>query len=332
MSDDYFGFTLVRPEIELCEGTVDHLNTFVEQTFEFLGAPIPPRFYVPIIVGDEAICSGGSACYSPSSKSIYLKGISHLGLRSLSILRHELIHAIAHQLWGSSIPFFSEGLADAFGRIDLTGSFNDDTIAESLDKPANELNYYLAATFTRFLLDTYGVDAYRQIYQRSNGRNNAEIRKILEDVTGLSFLDLLADFMAEPTCQYQLDVCDAALATPVTSGISWTRAARCADPASYGGTTYSGFTLFGQHEVVEIQTAGRYRVFIEFSAPLVGMDYLFSGGMLHRCGDCSEQQSWHWSMLTNSRILDLEPGIYVLEFWTIDEQDMHFGLELLPSA
>lgn len=62
-SGSYVDIQVHSDSAELCAGTVEHLDRFIERVFAFLGVPIPDDFVVPVEIFSEQQPCDIAACY-----------------------------------------------------------------------------------------------------------------------------------------------------------------------------------------------------------------------------------------------------------------------------
>ena len=115
---------------------------------------------------------------------------------------HELVHVIATNEWGTPDRWINEGFAVAFdGRIleyeidDLAKYLLERGLLPSLDdltrrfsRLPNRASYPAAGSFVKYMLDTYGLAAVRQVWK--------EGRRALPSATGVTSHDLEQHWLA----------------------------------------------------------------------------------------------------------------------------------------
>jgi hypothetical protein len=302
-----------------CAGTLPHLDRYVERAFEFLDAsPPPPGWNVPVRVfaSNDCLDTGGHACYLPSEGEIHVGDLDD-GARASAVLRHELAHAVIHQVWGRSLPFFEEGLANSLSEtreLEFVSSVNV-PINDMMDREAREVDYTAAARFTRFLIDSRGLDRFRRLFTRVDGSSLDDVVVAFAEVYGEGFQELEDEYLSgAPRCVYQLDICDDAAIEAVDEVWMATFAASCDDPDFYGSTSAESAIMASQR-TIELEKGGRYR-FIASSSVI-----------LRRCGDCSEQLVHRFSSADVE--LDLPSGMYTIEISPTADNVVDVGLLLL---
>lgn len=288
---------------EPCIGSVGHLDRFVERMFEFLGEE-PGDFQLPVHYATSASCKQDDelGCYAPSERRAYV--FDEAGLRPLAVARHELTHAVAYRLWGSSAPFFEEGLAEALTRKEgVNFAWNPRVAPVANALAGSEVDDENAATFTRYLVGRGGLAAFRRVYQAARGKSQAELVALVEAVYGVPFAELEADYLAGPSeCTFQLDLCDAEAAVAVDLTAPWSHdiVASCLSPKFYGVQSMA------TQIHVDVKAAGRARLRIAHDGQ--GTPHV----ELMRCGDCGVQSVLR---ARDGQELDLEPGLYTFEVY-----------------
>jgi len=285
---------------QLCAGSAPHLNEYVERAFDFFGEPVPDDFVVPVHVVNEPPCRH-NACYRSRDRAVFIGVLDESGARASGVLRHELSHAVIDHLWGQSVPFFEEGLAEALSRTaDWTQtSIEIAPVGDMLDREARSLDYTAAARFVRFLIDTRGLARFQQMFQAASERTQGAVRATFMAIYGEDFDALESEFLSgAPRCTFQVDICDMGLVERVGASWSLTFAASCDDPEFYGSIGSEDEKIATQRTIF-VEATGVYR--LSTSSPV----------LLARCGDCEEQID---PTLLNGGDLELEEGFYTLEF------------------
>ncbi|MDC0719894.1 hypothetical protein [Nannocystis bainbridge] len=275
-------------------------RSFIERTFAFLGEPVPDDFVALVEVGDISLCPPtAQACYLGDPNTSYLQSLANFGL-PLTTLRHELVHAMTWEAWGPSISFFAEGIAAALQGPVLVGA--PLPVGDQLTLTTGTLDYGAVAQFTRFLIDTRGVDAFRRMYQGAQTWSEDDIRALFLEVYGESLAELEAEYLATPLgCTYAVDLCDAGSAERVADVWAHSFVVSCDDPGYVGVRDSSQvfFTGMWTAMTLRVERAGRYR--------LRSSDYVELGG----CGACVGPWSGIPALDTDIE-LDLDAGLYTL--------------------
>ena len=179
-------------------------------------------------------------------------------------VEHELVHAVVDS-FGRPSPFWSEGAAEAL-QVDRT-RFGISEPSTSVDKTSpSSVNYASAGHFSRWLLETYGIELYRELL-----RSSQHGREALESVYGLSFTDAEAAYFEQAAHSYGAYISCEELPLAQLDGQSWSESIEidCAEPGTYG--TSEG--LFSRR-VVTITERASYA--ISASAPQL---------VINRCPD-----------------------------------------------
>lgn len=218
------------PSLAVCAGTVEHMDRFVEAMAGRMGIAAPVlderlRFHWwPVKERLATACGaevGTIGC--ASGDDIYSLYVPH---------NHELVHALARRLPGSPTPapFFSEGLADAhegYSGLPMPAYYyyneSDEDIVELVQRSPIELGeggYGRAGRFTRFLMDSYGVSAYFDLYAALDeaGKDVAAIDATFQEVLGTSFFAAVDAFSAPWTA----DAYDVLLSECDAPSLPWT--------------------------------------------------------------------------------------------------------------
>jgi hypothetical protein len=185
-------------------------------------------------------------------------------------------------------------------------------VGAMLDRPALEVDYTLAAYFTRFLVDTRGLDRFGRLFRSAGGRTRAEIEALFEAVYGETFAAIEAEFLADgPRCQYQFDVCDPVGAVRVDPGLRMALPLSCEDPDVYGSRIGEDVRVATQRALA-IPDTGVYRVRVDTAAWSRTGNNLVDSLRLVRCGACDQQVVYDLG-LTNNLELELPAGLYTFE-------------------
>ncbi|WAS95393.1 hypothetical protein [Nannocystis punicea] len=292
--------TTVETE-QLCAGSVQSLDRFIERAFAFLGEPVPDDFVALVEVGDISVCSPAAhACYLADPNTSYLESLADFDL-PLATLRHELVHAITWEAWGPSVSFFAEGIAAALeGPVLVSAPI---PVGDQLTLTTGTLDYGAAALFTRFLIDTRGLDAFRRMYQGARSWSEDDIRALFLEVYGESLAELEAEYLASPLgCTYAVDLCEAEGAERVADVWSHSFVVSCDDPGYVGVRDPSPQVLFTgmwTSMPLRVERAGRYRLRSSGKVELWG------------CGACVSPPDGLPSLDTDVE-LDLDAGLYTL--------------------
>jgi hypothetical protein len=318
--------------LEMCAGTVEHMDRFVERFAAELGLPLTDEPWIDYRwmewqrFLERNPCGGMPAC--ALIRTVYSSEIPH---------EHELVHAAASDL-GLAHPFFVEGLATAFeGNLradELTLGEVDGTTGEEEDAWPDVVavlregymwlpgDYYeVAGAFTRYLIDRFGLRMYLEYYRRTWwGDSYAALDRDFQAVFGEPLAAAAADFKATRSdCgvagyRFKLLECEA-------PELEWDgrRLARyftidCEDAAAFG---QAGASVRLVHSL-EVPAGGRYRVELRG-----GRD---TSVTLGSCGGCERQAIARVSGATRVREVELPAGRYFLRAETGSAEPMTFGL------
>lgn len=188
-----------RAEDPPCPMVLERLETHYDILTSYLGVTLPEgqriHYYKFVDAEDfyaNAPCSRGSACYQPSNHKIFTYE---------QVQTHEMLHAYTMTL-GKAPALFSEGIAEALScsfwtdlRPLIPGDFPIESLLENKDFRDSDLGaypYQVAGSFTLFLLERFGVDAWRSFYSRlSLDTSAATIAEQAEQVFGEPFADTI---------------------------------------------------------------------------------------------------------------------------------------------
>jgi hypothetical protein len=186
-------------------------------------------------------------------------------------MEHELVHGVRSR-YGFSNIFFEEGTAEAFGddmpssaRVSVHGNLVEGMIAGS-DRELPLEWYPRAGHFAAFLHDHYASEVTTAMLLKTDRDSTGGMAvTVLEQGTGLTFEEILADYSAEPTCsqrqyRYPLHACS----QPVDLQPRCDEAVElgpvrlaCDDPSTLGPRDRDG--MF-RYLVVEVERDGLYSV------------------------------------------------------------------------
>lgn len=308
-SGSYVDIQVHSDSAELCAGTVEHLDRFIERVFAFLGEPVPDNFVVPVEIFSEQQPCDIAACYDGGK--VWLRFLdTGWWDRPSWLLRHELVHAVHRTAWGNAAPFFNEGLAQALSSL-VSSRPGSMAIGDMLDKPAEEVDYDEAGRFVRFLIETRGIAQFRRLFQGSAGKDAAGLRAWIAEVYGDTFADIEAEFLSGALrCHYQLHLCDSTEVERVTDSWSLDVLASCHEPDFYGAAN-SGADLFATSRTLELVQDGRYQVTPQFAADPADPASQAARVTFVHCGTC-EQVSVQ-ELRSGEYELQLSAGVFALE-------------------
>jgi hypothetical protein len=201
--------------------------------------------------------------------------------------RHEAIHAYAHAL-GNPPNFFREGLAEMLGPGTGDGylSVGRDGDLLSMIRGDAELDYATAASFTRFLVDTYGKAAFLAYYAAapsdaaSDEHDAAFSREFAASLEEVSALWLAQPDSYRGDSYYWLEECAAerVLVPPDTGPIALAPELDCADIPLDAGRVPG---QVGAYRTVETNGAEALhltlRSEVRAGVELIGCDAYFEG-------------------------------------------------------
>lgn len=158
-----------------CRGDLERIDAQVARVEEFLG--VQRTEPVSIYIGDIE-----DYCRDPDNVVGCYRGDIDMVFTAWAAIDHEIVHAVARDIEFPS-RFFSEGTAEL-----LSGSSRRDTsiALTPADLEAEVLHNYVSAThFSRFVVETFGRDAFLQL------------------ISGVPFEDALGVTALEATQRYE---------------------------------------------------------------------------------------------------------------------------------
>jgi len=193
------------PGLELCGGTLTHMDAFVARVAEEFGVAAPTGDdrieYFWLAKEDYAKRSGcpmnSSGC-ARSGKKVY---------SFTAPLDHEYVHALAAR-WGRMPPFFEEGLATAFEGLGTGISFEQEyppshgpsrgALEEAmLATSPDSVNYAAAGSFIHYLVQTHGTGTtLRTITGLARDAGSGDIDAAFRAGFGVSVSDSITGFEA----------------------------------------------------------------------------------------------------------------------------------------
>jgi hypothetical protein len=175
------------------------LDDAADAVTEFWG-PDWPREIVIVAAGTDeqfAAVGGGdshTAATTTGERIMFAPGAAEMSDESLQIvLRHELFHFAARGATAADAPqWLTEGVADFVGRpptslppdAAATARVGLPTDAE-LSGPERSSAYDRAWWFSRFVAETYGTAALRDLYVRACGHGHPDVATAVRDTLGI---------------------------------------------------------------------------------------------------------------------------------------------------
>jgi hypothetical protein len=193
-----------------CGDTLQHLDDVVLFFEEVFGVSLPQgskiSYYWLTKKHTKEICeSQSTGCAS-----------NMVVVSSDPINTHELVHSIVNR-WGRSHLFLGEGIAQTFGGP-VNSIPDSDSLGDSIKSNLNpylhstDIDYSLAGLFTRYLIENYGLEKYRSIFEMASPSSDTRdfngiflsvlevpVETILNDISELSFEELFS-YMSKPLC------------------------------------------------------------------------------------------------------------------------------------
>lgn len=269
--------------IEVCAGQLDAYDRFVDRIFSFYTGEPAAGFRVDVHVLEEPPhCPRNASCINHDA----------VWLRTDPAQYHELVHIMQARVDGRSMISLFEGMAEtlapldpfSFSASDLEGLEPDFLFATSYaDYPFE--NYRHGAAFTRFMIERWGIERFRELYRALGEIDAAEAddyRREFEATFGEALDDVWPVFVSEPRCTYNLSFCE--LSQPIElpfelDGID------CSEPGTLGYDASSLDLLpiqvpYLPAKILRLDSAEPRTVTFEIEYVL-----MYTG----ECGDCSVQ-------------------------------------------
>jgi hypothetical protein len=146
----------------LCQGNLDHY----ERVVTTLEQQLETRVRDPIVVYLWDDIKPESGWCMDGALGCYDNGVIYAGDLSID---HELVHAVV-DTFAKPTPFWNEGAAEALTERTF---FADSAPVDNLDLEAPQLDYSTAGHFSRWLLESYGLDLYRELLRAQGSSREA---------------------------------------------------------------------------------------------------------------------------------------------------------------
>ncbi|MCY1056169.1 hypothetical protein [Nannocystis sp. SCPEA4] len=322
------------PGLELCAGSVAHMDEFVALLSAELGLEVPTddeRLLAYWLERDDFVAR--TAC-SEGADGCARNGVFFARLLPIN---HEFVHTVATPL-GRSLSFFNEGLAVSYqglgGVIDADEAALLDPIEPLLRAPTNKLlgiagGYPHAGAFVAFLIRTYGLDAYLRVVDDIGlAADVDDIDRAFQAGFGASLTEILAEFKitsnrcAHPAYDAKLLEC-AAPELPWRDGrVAEQRQVACDQPDAVGPYAGNVVVVF---RTVTIPEPGEYTV------ELFG-DSTANKLALRSCGGCDSEPTLALRAGDPATTVWLDAGRHTLRLFGAVDQRTSLGLRITPSA
>jgi hypothetical protein len=147
----------------LCQGNLDHYEHVVTTLEQLLATSVREPIVVYLwddVQPEPGWCMEGAlGCYGD--------GVVYTGFISID---HELVHAVI-DTFATPTWFWDEGAADALGSKRTL--FGNTAPTDNLDLAPPALDYRSASHFSRWLLESYGLDLYRKLLRARGSSREA---------------------------------------------------------------------------------------------------------------------------------------------------------------
>jgi hypothetical protein len=182
------------------------LDDAADAVSAFWGPDWPNEIVIVVAGTDEqfAAVGGGdshTAATTTGERIVFAPGAAQMSDDSLRIvLGHELFHYAARDATAADAPrWLTEGVADFVGRPptplpgDAAALIARGLPADpELDGPDRSLAYDRAWWFARFVADTYGTAALRDLYVRACARGHPDLAAAVQQSLGADLAEVLA--------------------------------------------------------------------------------------------------------------------------------------------
>jgi len=261
----YATVAIAEGKPRICGGTLGRIDRHIEAVANILDVEPEP---IEIYWHERSPNSGRAAAYFDHAAIVTFH----------QTLLHELVHAVSIPTLGRSDKMFIEGIANAYeeGNTLLKSNEGFDVSA------ALGLGSRGSGHFTRWLLETYGADAFKALFDTPTP-STEEILERMESAYGMTFDELEAEFFATAPAWYpEIGTCDGLdrYAWPEDSDrFRYENVADCAAPNAFGHMGDEDEPYFMAF-VLEVPPGliGR-----EFTAPIVLPDSTGNLGGLTPC-------------------------------------------------
>lgn len=289
----------------LCQGNLDHYERIVTSLEDQLATSVRDPIHIYLWDDSRPFVESGW-CTDGVALGCYANGVVYAGALSVE---HELVHAVI-DTFASPAPFWNEGAAVA-----LKGErtfFGWTAPVDNLDLEFPQLTYSTAGHFSRWLLETYGVELYRELL-RARG-SSREAFESTYDMTVEAAQELY--FADAPHAYGALNSCDHP-DLPQTDDFQWSETIEidCAASDVWGDSR-----AIGAFRVLTISERGFYALTTteEVGAIVPCFDEDLESPVLvgdPKYGDVPPASGGFQQVFTGDRgksVLDLVPGRYEL--------------------
>jgi hypothetical protein len=194
---------LADPGLELCGGTMRHMDDFVARLSDHFGVTPPTgaeRIRFTWTDDEDRLaetCGLGGIIGCTEGDHVYSLSVPH---------NHELVHSMAYRLAGLTRPFFAEGLANAYqgyrgGPVpahwaDETTVGLDELVKLSVPEFVGiEGAYEKAGRFTAYLIAQHGMAKYLELYAAlAASPELADLDAVFQEVLSVTFTESAAAF------------------------------------------------------------------------------------------------------------------------------------------
>ncbi len=275
------------PDVQICGGQLDLYDDFLRRAPTLVGLEVPDDFQARLHswspTSREDLPGQG---FMPGGNGAVIEGEAYI-LEQRGDL-HELAHLVFTDLLGRTLTSLREGIAEVAApetsRQAHVGT-PQTPLAQYLFERIPEFgatDYFDAGMFVRFVIDTYGAETFRELYQSmGQSQDEADGRARFEAVLGASIEDVDAEFRSQTRCTYQIPWCTDFLPEPSPLPLIVNDVLDCGASDTFGyigpGPDPDGYSPYKVFPVV-LEEGQKLSI--------VGSGVSYG---IRRCGDCSEQ-------------------------------------------
>lgn len=296
--------------IEPCAGQVAFYDMFLDRALRlWTSEPPPADFHVELHVMGEDRYIGSNLCPEDSTGCAFLEDATAWTSRQRPG-PHELAHLVTGVTDGGTAVALSEGIAEALGRsaqyqLNAWPMRHPDEFLFDDYEEIEPIEYVDAAMYVRYLIDLYGLDAFREYY-RSVDRSSTpdEIIAAYEAIFGSAYSDDADEFETEPRCAFQIPYCDDELVPSSLPIVVELVDNSCEDEPWLGFRAPVGTGIYSPYQLHVLDVSATRQITISADDAVVAIG---------RCGlTCDEQSIVHMfsSNAAPEHTHVLEPGRY----------------------
>lgn len=220
-----------REGVELCGGSIEFMDSYIEHVGRFWGTEgTPERLHLELRGSSDGF-EGGAA----STTSAWAGA-------EISVL-HEIGHLVTNAADGRSAPSLTEGFASALAPRDPAGMWGvgagEPEGFAFLSGEEFELRHYEgSAQLTRFLIQRYGVETFREAYIAADPQDTSEeIESAYLSTFGDGLYEAFDDFLEEPQCGLRAWECEVSFHPTLQLPLDIVSPSDCAQDPEWAGAS-----------------------------------------------------------------------------------------------